>query len=174
MLIFVRMSAGSAAHRTTWRKTVRTLRVPSLHPQTGAHSVNLAAFPTQCLKICLYSPTPARQRNLRVGSGPQGSRRDWILNQCYTSCVPASAIFNTQGEILPGGKGKSSACVGRCAADIIIRMKGGRSDTRRMGEGLRLRFQSNLTLMRCGRINLKMEQKPMLIICLLHKVSLLL
>lgn len=134
-----------------------------------------AAFPTPCLHIHFHSPpTPAPQRNLRVGSGPQGSRRDWILNQRYTSCAPASAIFNTQGEILPGGKGKSSPCVGRRAADIITRMKGGRFDTRRMGEGLRLGFQSNLMLRRCGRINLKTEQEPRLIICLLHKVNLLL
>lgn len=76
----------------------------------------------------ISSPSPASvsKSDLRIGPGPRGSCRDWISNQCYTSCVPASAIFNTQGETLPGEKGKYSACVGSSTGGIIKRTLGRR------------------------------------------------
>lgn len=76
-------------------------------------------------------PTPSPEKYLRVGPRPQGSCRDWISNQHCTSCVLASAIFNTWGETVPRGKGKSSACVGRSVRDIITGMQKGKDLTRR-------------------------------------------
>lgn len=58
------------------------------------------------------------------------------FKSCYTSCVLASAIFNTQGEVLPGGKGKLSACVGSSMGDIIIRMLGKRLGMNKIDDGL--------------------------------------
>lgn len=78
--------------------------------------------------VSLLPPASVSERDLRIGPGPQGSCLDWISNQCYTSCVLASAIFNTQGETLPGEKGELSACVGSSMGDIIIRTLGRRLD----------------------------------------------
>lgn len=79
----------------------------------------------------LLPPASVSERDLRIGPEPQGSCLDWISNQCYTSCVLASAIFNTQGEAPPEGKGKLSACVGSSMGDIIIRMLGKKDSTQR-------------------------------------------
>lgn len=83
-----------------------------------------------------HPPASVSKRNLRMGPGPHGSCLDWISNQCYTSCVLATAIFNTLGEALPGGKGKLSSCVGSSMGDIIIRMQWKRLDSRKMDDGL--------------------------------------
>ncbi len=80
-------------------------------------------------------PASVSERNLSTGPGPLGSSQDWISNQCYTSCVLATAIFNTQGEAVPGGKGKLSACVGSSMGDIIIRMQWKRLDSKKMDDG---------------------------------------
>lgn len=102
-----------------------------------------------------FSPLPpasVSERDLRTSPGPQGSCLDWISNQCYTSCVLVSAIFNTQGETLPGGKGKLSACVGSWMGDIIIRKMV--KQTWLEEEGWRsksvVQFQSYQRLMRWG------------------------
>lgn len=81
-------------------------------------------------------PAPVSERDLRIGAGPQGSCLDWISNQCYTSCVLASAIFNTQGEAPPGGKSQLSACVGSSMGDVITRVLGERLDSQKMDDGL--------------------------------------
>lgn len=54
-------------------------------------------------------PAPLLERDLKISPRPQGSRLDWISNQCYTSCLPASAIFNA--ETVPRGRDQLSAGV---------------------------------------------------------------
>lgn len=62
-------------------------------------------------------PAPLLERDLKISPRPQGSRLDWISNQCYTSCLPASAIFNAR-QCQEGETSYLPVCVG----NIIIRM----------------------------------------------------
>lgn len=110
----------------------------------------------------LHPPASVSETDLGIGAGPQGSCLDWISNQCYTSCVLALAIFNTQGEAPPGGKSELSGCVGRSMGDAIIRVLGERLDSQKMDDGLSQCF--NFKVIRyswvaweCG-INMKTEQ----------------
>lgn len=121
-----------------------------LHVQTAASCVCThmlfadipeSLSPYSCLLSAVYAgsplpPAPVSERDLRIGAGPQGSCLDWISNQCYTSCVLASAIFNTQGEAPPGGKSQLSACVGSSMGDVITRVLGERLDSQKMDDGL--------------------------------------